>query len=417
MEPVPPARWGCAQPVRPARWAWALASTLALVLGASACGGQQHHSTRPPPRSRHTVLNVYASLPLHGSRAVQGRAVLRTVKLAYAQAHGRAGVWRVRLIVRDDSSASSGGWNADKTARNARRAASDPHAIFYIGELDSAASEISGPILNVAGVPQVSPLSTYVELTSSSVLDPTGRPTFLRLDPSDFVQAGAQLEAATHAGCTRVAIVHDDTLEGTGLAAQLVARRGQYGIAIASNELLKTAIKNIGAYVAALRAQSDRCVIFAGASSPGALTLLSNVAIDYPRLVRTIGPDSVCTEPFTSALPSAAIGVFRCTSPAGDLRVNAEGRSFLAAFRGATPDPLAVYGYEAMKLAIHTIAELGARGDDRDAVRDALFTVRGRRSAIGTYGFGGDGSSTAGTYGVYDVAANGAPAFLAQLTP
>ena len=30
---------------------------------------------------------------------------------------------------------------------------------------------------------------------------------------------------------------------------------------------------------------------------------------------------------------------------------------------------------------------------------------------------GGDGSSTAGTYGLYDVGPNGAPAYLTQLTP
>ena len=399
----------------PVRAAWsACALALALALGLGACGSQ-HHRSRPAPRSQHTVLTVYASLPLHGPRAAQAAGVLQGIRLAYHQARGHAGTWRVRLIVRDSS--SSGGWDAVKTARNARKAASDPRAIYYIGELDSAASEISGPILNVAGVPQVSPLSTYVTLTTSSALDPTGTPTFLRLAPSDYIQAGAQLEAAAHAGCTRVAVVHDNTLEGTGLADQMESRRGEFGIDIASNHALRTAVGGLDAYIAALRARKARCLIFAGSSSPGALRLLSGVAAAYPRLVRSIGPDSVCTAPFTSALTSAATATFRCTSPAGNLRSTSEGRSFLAAFHQHTPDPLAVYGYESMKLAIGTIAGLGARGDDRGAVRDALFATKGRHSAIGTYGFGGDGSSTTGTYGLYDVGPDGAPAFLTQLTP
>src|SRR5207248_8920110 len=124
-----------------------------------ACGGN-HQRTNPAPRTKHARLDVYASLPLDGPRAVQAAAILDGIRLAYTQAHARAGHWHVRLIVRDDSSTSSGGWDAAKTAHNARAAASDSRAVYYIGELDSAASEISGPILNVAGVPQVSPLST-----------------------------------------------------------------------------------------------------------------------------------------------------------------------------------------------------------------------------------------------------------------
>jgi ABC-type branched-subunit amino acid transport system substrate-binding protein len=92
----------------------------------------------------------------------------------------------------------------------------------------------------------------------------------------------------------------------------------------------------------------------------------------------------------------------------------------LAAYRAAyhvTPDPAAAYGYEAMKLAINTISRLGASGDDKNAVRHALFAVRNRHSAIGVYGFHGNGNSTAGSYGLYGVGSDGAPTFLGALRP
>jgi branched-chain amino acid transport system substrate-binding protein len=368
---------------------------------------------------------VYASLPLHGSRAAQAAGILQGMKLAYAQAHGRAGRWHVRLFVRDNSSASGGGWEAVKTARNARSAASDSRAVYYMGELDSAASEVSGPILNVAGIPQVSPLSTYAGLTSrSGSLDPTGTPTFLRLAPSDSIQAGAQLEAAMGAGCTRVAVVHDSTLEGTGLALRLQARTSEFGVQVAGSKSLASAVQNVGAYVASLKSHSDRCLIFSGTSSPTAAAFLSDVSAAYPRLHRIIGSNGVCTVPFTSArMGGLSVGAqtdFRCTSPAGNLRSSAEGRAFLAAYTAAyhvTPDPAAAYGYEAMKLAINTISRLGASGDDKNAVRHALFAVRNRHSAIGVYGFHGNGNSTAGSYGLYGVGSDGAPTFLGSLRP
>lgn len=400
--------------------AWsALGAALALALALSACGANHH--AQAPARSRHIPVDVYASLPLNGDRAAQAAGTLNGIRLAYAQAHGRAGRWRVRLIVRDDSSPSGSGWDPVKTAQNARAAASDANAVYYIGELDSAATEISGPILNVAGVPQVSPLSTYPGLTAGAGgLDPTGKATLLRLAPSDTVQAGADLEAAQRAHCTRVALVHDDTLEGTGLADQLFARRGQFGIQIASDQSLAAVAADFAPYVAAIKAGNDRCLIYAGTVSPNAVRLFGDVAAGFRGLVRAIGSDGVCTAPFTSALASVALVSFRCTSPGGDLKASADGRAFLSAYAAAyhvAPDPVAVYGYEAMKLGIDTIAGLGARGDEKAVVRDALFATRARPSAIGTYSFDRDGDSTASSYGLYDVGTNGAPSFMEELTP
>lgn len=389
----------------------------------SACGSNDRQA-HPPPRIKQTRVDVYASLPLHGPRAAQAAGIVQGIGLAYAQAHGRAGRWHVHLIVLDDSSPSSGGWDAVNTARNARAAASDSRAVYYIGELDSGASEVSGPMLNVAGVPQVSPLSTYAGLTSSSgSLHPTGTPTFLRLAPSDSVQASAQLEAAMAARCSRVAVVHDSTLEGVGLALRLEARNTAFGVQIVGNESLTTAAGDLGAYVSFLKAHNDGCLIFSGTSSPAAVRFLSSLSAAFPRLVRIIGSNGVCTAPFTSApggLAPGAQAAFRCTSPAGDLRSSVDGQAFLAAYTAAyhaTPDPVAVYGFEAMKLAIDTISGLGARGDDKNAVRRALFAIRNRDSAIGAYGFQSNGNPTTSSYGLYEVGSDGAPAFLQTLRP
>ena len=66
----------------------------------------------------------------------------------------------------DDSTAAAGEWDPTQTAADARKAATDPKTVYYIGEFNSGASEVSIPILNQAGIPQVSPANTYVGLTS-----------------------------------------------------------------------------------------------------------------------------------------------------------------------------------------------------------------------------------------------------------
>ena len=94
-----------------------------------------------------------------------------------------------------------------------------------MGEFNSGASEVSIPILNEAGIPQVSPANTYVGLTTNlpgsapgepQKYYPTGTRTYLRIVPIDSIQAAADLMAMKQAGCTKVAVANDKEAYGTG---------------------------------------------------------------------------------------------------------------------------------------------------------------------------------------------------------
>ncbi len=170
-----------------------LVVVLAVVAGAlGGCGG----------RGGGTV-DVYSSLPLGGFSSARANAIVNGAKLALAQAGGKAGRFTVRYISLDDSTALPGTWDPGRTAANARKAAQDPTAVYYIGEYNSGASEISIPILNRAGVPQVSPANTYVGLTTNepgslpgepTKYYPTGKRTYLRIVPRDTDQAAALID-------------------------------------------------------------------------------------------------------------------------------------------------------------------------------------------------------------------------------
>ncbi|TMK74226.1 MAG: branched-chain amino acid ABC transporter substrate-binding protein, partial [Actinobacteria bacterium] len=136
------------------------------------------------------------------------------IKLALDQAHNQAGDFTVKYTSLDDATAQAGEWDPGQTAADARKAASDPNTVYYIGEFNSGASEVSIPILNNAGIPQVSPANTYVGLTTNEPGSapgepdkyyPTGNRTYLRIVPRDSIQAAADLMAMKQAGCTKVA--------------------------------------------------------------------------------------------------------------------------------------------------------------------------------------------------------------------
>ena len=87
---------------------------------------------------------------------------------------------------------------------------------------------MSIPILNQAGIPQVSPANTYVGLTTNlpgsapgepQKYYPTGNRTYLRIVPIDSIQAAADLMAMKQAGCTKVAVANDKEAYGAGPGA------------------------------------------------------------------------------------------------------------------------------------------------------------------------------------------------------
>ena len=161
------------------------------------------------------------------------------MKLALAQAGGKAGQWTVNYQSLDDSTAAAGKWDPGQTAANARKVATDPKAVYYMGEFNSGASEVSIPILNQAGIPQVSPANTYVGLTTNlpgsapgepQKYYPSGTRTYLRIVPIDSIQAASDLIAMKQAGCTKVAVANDKEAYGAGLATLLGLEKGFYGV-------------------------------------------------------------------------------------------------------------------------------------------------------------------------------------------
>ena len=110
-------------------------------------------------------------------------------------------------------------------------------------------------------------------------------------------------------------------------------------------------------------------------------------------------------------MPPSIDPLIQCTVATQDLSACPGGKQFLAAYEakyGPTPpDPYAIYGYEAMKLGLNTIASLGANGDNKSDVLKVLFATTSRSSVLGTYGFNKNGDTTLKSYGLYKVGSNG----------
>jgi branched-chain amino acid transport system substrate-binding protein len=415
----------------------AIAALAAIALAAVGCSSNSSSSPSGTASSSAAAggntVDIYSSLPMQGASSAQTIPLVNGIKLALAQAGNKAGQWTVNYQVLDDSTAAAGKWDPGQTAANARKVASDPKAVFYIGEFNSGASKISIPILNTAGIPQVSPANTYVGLTTNlpgsapgepQLYYPTGKRTYLRIVPIDSIQAAAGLIAMKNAGCTKVAVANDKEAYGAGLATLLELEKGFYGVTIASNTGIDPTTPNFRSYASTVQGQGANCFYFAGIVSNGAVQITKDVHSAIPT-AKIFGGDGVCTDSYTNAskggVPAAIYPLIQCTVATQNLSAYPGGQQFLSAYTAkygvSSPDPYAIYGYAVMQLALNTIKNLGAQGNSKSAILAALFADKSVQSVLGTYGFNSNGDTTLKSYGLYKVGSNGEPVFFQTITP
>jgi branched-chain amino acid transport system substrate-binding protein len=337
-------------------------------------------------------LTVYSSLPLSGAARVQTRAVNDGARQALREAGGQAGGRPVRLVTLNDATRRAGSWTPGREAQNARRAARDDSTIAYIGAFNSGASQVSIPILNEAGVPQVSPSNTYTGLTAPGQPGepdkyyPTGVRTYFRIVPNDTVQAAALATAMRDRGCTRVAAVHDNEVYGAGMNRDFNAAAQRLGLPVVLNRAIGRRTRSFRSIT---RARPD-CVVYTGITANGAVRLFRSVG----RGRQMFGGDGVAELGFTRRLPRSiarrTLVTVATLAPEAYPGAAIIGRS----------DPYKIYGYEAMKVILDSI---NAGGPTKAGVLNALRGVQNRNSVLGTYSFDANGDTTLRTYGLYSI--------------
>jgi len=366
-------------------------------------------------------LAIYSSLPLQGPTATISEQIVDGETLALSDAGGHAGHFRIGYFSLDDSNPKSGRWDPGLTASDAKTAAQDTSTIAYLGELDSGATALSLPIINGAGILQISPSSPYVGLTSS--LDagqdepgrfyPTGQRNFARLAPGDPVQAAAQVALMKQLGVSDVYVLDDEEPFNVPLATLVAGDAEHAGITVAAHdELSTTAGTKFAGEVERITKSGAGAVFLSGTAGAGAAALWRALHAADPSLW-LLGSSAMAEETFTQSLGAAEERTLLTTPelPVGDYPPSA--RSVLADYRrhfGVDGGSYALYGYEAMTLVLSAIQAAGAKGNDRPTIVKRIFSVRNRNSVIGRYSIEPSGETTLTRYGV-DRVSGGRPVF------
>jgi branched-chain amino acid transport system substrate-binding protein len=407
------------------RWARSAFAALAALAVLTGCGSKDS----PGPRIRGTTLSIYVSVPLHGASTVSGQAVVNGAELALSQARGRIGEYRIDLKVLDDATVQGGGWDPGQTTIGVRAAVLDPTTIGYVGEMNSGASAVSIPPLNRAGIPQVSPTSSAVGLTSSAPgafpgeplkYYPSGVRTFARVVPNDNVQAIAQVRVQRSMGCTKVYVLDDGEVDGVDAAHSYEAAAQSAGLHVVGIQQFPRDASSYQGVAGGVAQTAPDCVLISADTESGAVLLTRQLAAAMPD-VKIFGSaglaESTYYDPAQGGIPVSLDSRVVLTSPVLALAdYPASARGFTAAYerRYGLAQPDSILGYEAMSLlldAIKRATDGGKAAAVRTKVRAAIFDTRNRRSVLGTYSIKPDGDTTLSRYGVYGIVA-GQLAFL-----
>lgn len=377
-------------------------ATLACAAVLGGCLGDDGEPAADQPIRGH-VLNLYASRPAEGPSAATARAVAAGQRQALADAGGRAGRYRVRLISLSASKPGSGNWDPGQVSENADLAARDPRAIAYLGELNLGASAVSVPVTNKAGLLQVSPADGLASLTEAPPRSaagperylPSGRRSFLRLVPDDLVEARLIVDRMEALGVERPALIVGTGVYARELAGELVAEARKAGITpVATKDLHDDPDTVLDAGRELAEAQPDAKpdgVVLALARDRYTAQLLAGLRRALPQARLLTGAGVLVGQPLVAAAGSAPV-LLEAIAPqpprgpeaAASLRILRR----IAREQGVElANPAALWGYESVRVVLDAIRS--AQGDggpaDRVGVIRAALRPRVRRSPIGTY--------------------------------
>jgi branched-chain amino acid transport system substrate-binding protein len=396
-----------------------IASSGCVVLaafGVAACGGSSSDSGGGAGSKS---LTIYSSLPLQGASRGNSEAINNAVKLALKAVGGKVGGFTVTYKPLDDATASAGKWDPGQVQSNARKAVQDKSTIAYLGEFNSGATANSLPILNEAGIPQVSPANTGQGLTVGGLgaspgepqkYYPSGKRTYARVVPRDLIQAGAQVLTMKEDGCKNIYIVNDKEVYGGGLATAVEQSAPKQGMKVVGNDGFDPKASNYRALASKIARTGADCFFGSMIVDNNGSQLFKDIATGVPN-AKLYGPDGVGQptffDPKQGGIPAAVAGRVKITVAAlSPDKYPPAGQKLLKDYQTTykkKPETYAIYGYEAMALILDAMKRAGTSANDRAAVNDQIHQTKDRSSVLGTYSIDKNGDTSQTDYGLYSI--------------
>ena len=317
--------------------------------------------------------------PMTGKDAWMGEQLQRGADLAMADINAAGGVLgqQVQVLAVDDFC------DPEQAVAAAKKLVSDG-VIFVVGHYCSHSSIPASEVYEAAGVLMISPSS------SNPMLTELGRANVFRVQTRDDavgVVAGNYL--ADHWSGKKIAILHDNTIFGKGVADLTKEQLNHRGLTEAIYQAYVPGDNYYGAEVAELQA-ADIAVAFIGGYHTE-IGLMARAAHDRGYAVQLVAGLTLATEEFGLIAGPAAEGTLFIDNP--DPRRNAEAAPVVERFRasGFEPEYTTLNAYAAVQVWTQAAEKAGSL--ELDAI---IVSLRQHQfdTVLGAIGFDDKGDVT-----------------------
>ena len=389
----------------------------------AAAQGRSHRAT--------VAVRLCTSFPLENNPGVTA-GMNDSVRLATEQWTARFRAAHLALlppVFLDDAAGNPPQPDPNRERRDAQTCAARHDTFGYIGPLPSVVAPASMPVLNRAGIAQISPSNTSPSLTSPAtraVLEPaTYRHllplvTYYRMVTTDALQgpsAAIYLRARLHA--TTYFLVDDESSYGIGLAGAMEAYAAKVGLRLIGRAHFNpttnaSRASRLAAVADVIAAKNPDGVLFGGAGPtfpgpayPGGYLVRDMWADGYRGPL--VGGDGIWFNGFASAAGRGAVGLF-ATNPDPDIAAAAPSfrRAYVRRFHVELA-PHSAAAYDAANIVLHAIylaAMHGSFSGDLRRMRAAVLPYVAHvrwQGAIGITSFDQNGDTRNRIVSVYGV--------------
>jgi branched-chain amino acid transport system substrate-binding protein len=280
--------------------------------------------------------------PITGSNAVHGEQMKRGAEMAVKDINAKGGVLgkRLDLIVADDAC----------DPKQAVAAANDvvgKGVVFVAGHYCSSASIPASAVYNAAGVLQMTPGSTDPGLTDDAAKAGWNN-VFRSCGRSNVEGAVAGKYLAYHYKGKKVAIVHDETVYGKGVADETMKVMNAAGLKQTMYEAIAQGDKDFSALISKMKEEGIDVIYYGGYETEAGLIVRQ--ARDLGLKAQFIGANPLVTEQY-----------WKITGPAGEgtlMTFPPDPRNAPAAW--AVVDKFKAEGYDPEGRTLYTYAAIQA---------------------------------------------------------
>ncbi|MCI4678667.1 branched-chain amino acid ABC transporter substrate-binding protein [Rhodoblastus acidophilus] len=332
-------------------------------------------------------IKMGVGAPITGSDAAFGAQLKNGAEQAVADINAAGGILgqKVTLEVGDDAADA-------KQGRSVANQFIGDGVSFVIGHFNSSVTMPASDAYNEAGVLEITPGSTNPQITERGI------PMLFRTCGRDDQQgAVAAAYLIAHAKGKRIAIIHDKSTYGKGLADETRKRLHAAGVQEVLYEGLNPGEKDYSSIVSKIKSVDADIVFFGGVHTEGGL--LVRQMRDQGVEATLMGGDGIASQEFAAIAGPGVVGTLMTFPP--DPRLRPEAAAVVKEFeaRHYNPETYTLYSYAAVQVIAQAIEK--AKSTDPTAVAKVLHDDGPFKTVVGDLSFDAKGDVKRADYVVY----------------